>query len=137
MATSSSRFFGSPTATLPCPDSDQLPASAAACSHRATASPLAPGSHPSRRISPSRRRWYASTRPLPAPRLPPYVPPPVVSGPRSSALPYACSSTFLFPFPPSEIILSFVRKEGIRSERLPLRRQYDSSSSPTSTTLPN
>src|SRR5439155_21055505 len=45
-ATSSSRFFGSPTAALPCPDLGPPPASAASCSHPAVASPPAPGSHP-------------------------------------------------------------------------------------------
>ncbi len=36
-ATSSSRFFGSPTAALLCPDSDPLPAFAVSCSHPAAA----------------------------------------------------------------------------------------------------
>ncbi len=53
----------------PCPGSDPPPASAAACSRPATASPHAPGSHPSRRTLTSRHRSCASTRPLPAPRL--------------------------------------------------------------------
>src|SRR5256885_12900149 len=54
-ATSSSRFFGSPTAALLCLDSDLPPASAASCSRHATASPPAPGSHPCRRTLPSKR----------------------------------------------------------------------------------
>src|SRR5438094_165249 len=66
-ATSSTRFFESPTAALPCPGSDPPPASAAACSPHATASLPAPGSHPSPRTSPSPRRLCALRRPLPAP----------------------------------------------------------------------
>jgi len=50
-----SRFFGSPTATLLCPGSDPPPASAAGCSRHVTASPPAPGSHPCRHTSFSRR----------------------------------------------------------------------------------
>ncbi len=83
-ATSSSRFFGSPTATPLCPESDLPPASAGSCSHRATASLPTPGSHPCHRTSPSRHRSCASIPPLPAPHLPPCVRPTVVSVPRSS-----------------------------------------------------
>jgi hypothetical protein len=49
-ATSSSLFFGSPTANLLCPDLDPSPASAASCSN---ASLSAPGSRPCHRTSPS------------------------------------------------------------------------------------
>src|SRR5438552_575359 len=86
-ATSSTRFFGSPTAMLPCPDSDPLPASSVACSRLATASLPAPGSHPSRRTCVS-----------PAPHPPPLAPLRPASRRRSSALPCACSETCLFPF---------------------------------------
>src|SRR5271163_1127409 len=81
-ATSSNRFFGSPTVVLPCPDSDPPPASAASCSHPAVAWLPAPGSHPSHRILLSTRRSCVSIRLPPAPRLPLYVPLPVVSAPR-------------------------------------------------------
>src|SRR3954454_4289384 len=93
MATSSIRFFESPTAALPCPDSNPLPASAVACSHRAAAWPPAPRSHPCRRTSPSSHRWCAWTLPLPAPRPRPSGQPPPALAQRSSAPPYACSST--------------------------------------------
>src|SRR4029077_2262303 len=114
-ATSSSRFFGSPTAALPGPGSDPPPAFAASCSHPAVASLPAPGSHPCRRTLPSRHRSCASIPPLLSPCPPPCAQPPTASALRSSVIPCACSSTFLFPFPSSEIILSFVPKEGIRS----------------------
>src|SRR5580693_4764766 len=119
MATSSNRFFGSPTATLLCPDSDPPPAFAASCSHRAAASLPVPGSHPSHRTSPSRRKACAWTPPPLAPHLLLFALPPPASTPRSSALPCACSSTYLLPLPFAEIILSFVRKQGIRSLALP------------------
>src|SRR5439155_9288508 len=86
-ATSSTRFFGSPTAMLPCPDSDPLPASSVACSRLATASLPAPGSHPSRRTCVS-----------PAPHPPPLALLRPASRRRSSALPCACSETCLFHF---------------------------------------
>ena len=50
-----------------------------------------------------------------APRPPLSDPPPVASAPRSSALPCACFSTYALPLSFAEIILSSVRKEGIRS----------------------
>ncbi len=81
-ATSSSRFFESPNATLLCPDSGPLPASAASCSRRATVSLPAPGSRPCPRTLLSRRRSCASIPPLPAPRPPPCAPPPTASAPR-------------------------------------------------------
>src|SRR5581483_67208 len=98
IATSSSRFFGSPIAALLCPDSDRPPVSAASCSHRAAVSLPAPGSHPSHRTSPSRRRSCASTPPPRAPHPPPSFPPPAALAPRSSALPCACSETCVLPF---------------------------------------
>jgi hypothetical protein len=98
----------------------RLPACAAACSH-----PLIPqlfslpasGLHPSRRTSPSTRRSLASTRQPPALHFPPSVLLPVVSAPQSSLPWCACSSTSLFPFPSSEIILALVRNAGSRSDR--------------------
>src|SRR5437899_7644007 len=69
-ATSSTRFFGSPTAMLPCPDSDPLPASSVACSRLATASLPASGSHPSRRTLPSSHRSCVSPAPHPPPLAP-------------------------------------------------------------------
>src|SRR2546421_595570 len=111
-ATSSSRFFGSPTATLLYPGSDRPPASATGCSHPATASPLAPDSHPSRHTSPSRHTACASIPPVLVPHPPPPAQLPLASAHRSSALPCACSSTYLLPLSFAKIILSFVRKQG-------------------------
>src|SRR6266511_3630826 len=93
MATSSIRFFGSPIATLPCPDSDPQPVCAASCFHRAVAWLPAPHSHPCHRTWLSRRRWYASTRPPLSPRLPPYAPPPTASAHQSSAPRCVCLAT--------------------------------------------
>src|SRR5439155_12027116 len=53
--------------------------------------------------------------PLLEQHLPPYALPPAASTPRSSALPCACSATYTLPPSFNETILSFVRKEGIRS----------------------
>ena len=69
----------------------------------------APRSHPDRRTWPSTHRWCASTPPSPGPHLPLAAPLPTASTPRSSALPCACSSTYLLPLPFAEIILSFAR----------------------------
>src|SRR5438105_11484805 len=96
-ATSSTRFFELPTATLLCRDLDPPPTFAASCSHPATAWLPVPGSHPSRRISPSRHRSCVSISPLLEQHLPPYALPPAASTPRSSALPCACSSTYTLP----------------------------------------
>ncbi len=109
-ATSSTRFFESSTAKHPCPDSGPIPTSAVACFHPSTASLPEPGSRPSCRTLPSRRRSCASTRPLLSPRPPPSVMFPVASTPQSSAPRCACSSTSTSPFPLCEIILSFARK---------------------------
>src|ERR1700733_12862208 len=93
IATSSIRFFESPTAALPCPGSDPPPACGAACSHPATAWLPEPRLHPSRHTSPSRHRSCASILQLPVPRLQPSGPPPPASAQQSSAPPCACSST--------------------------------------------
>src|SRR5207248_11257349 len=87
----------------------------ASCFRHATASLPAPGSRPFHRTSPSRHRACVWTPPLHAPRLPLSVLPPLVSAPRSSALPCACSSTYSLPLSFAQIILSFVRKQGSRS----------------------
>src|SRR5712692_4613259 len=89
------------------------PTSAASCSHPATASLPAPGSHPSPRTSLSRHRSCASTRPLPAPHLPSCARSPTASALRSSAPLCDCFSTYSLPLSFAQIILSFVRKEGI------------------------
>src|SRR3974390_3823349 len=93
MATSSIRFFESPPAALPCPNSDPPPASADASSHPATAWRPAPRSPPSRRTSLSRHRWCVSTLRTPGLHLPPSGLPPPASTQQSSAPPCACSST--------------------------------------------
>src|SRR5438477_6379512 len=98
-ATSSTRFFELPTATLLCRDLDPPPTFAASCSHPATAWLPVPGSHPSRRISPSRHRSCVSISPLLEQHLPPYALPPAASTPRSSALPYPALRHTPFPLP--------------------------------------
>src|SRR5262249_23576539 len=114
LATSSSRFFGSPTAALLCPDLDPPPACASGCSRRATAWLLAPGSRPSRRTSLSRRRSCAWTRRLPAPHPPPCAQPPVASALRSSVLPCACSPTSLVPLP---FVRNHIRLRAVSGEQ--------------------
>jgi hypothetical protein len=112
------RFFESPTATLLCPDSDPPPAFAVACSPPVTASPPAPGSHPSRRTLPSSHRSCASIRPTATSST---------ARPASTCFKAAiiCASGVpasrrtLFPFL-SQKSYSCVRKEGIRSMRLPI-----------------
>src|SRR4029077_20996631 len=54
---------------------------------------------------------------LPTPRLRPYALPPTASVPRSSGLPCAGSSTYALSLSFAEIILSFVLREGIGSQR--------------------
>jgi hypothetical protein len=91
------RSFQSPAAARLCPGLGLAPASSATHSPPAAASLTAPGSRPSRRIPPSRRRSYASTLPLPAPHPPLYDPPIDASALRSSALPCADSSIYTPP----------------------------------------
>src|SRR5437762_7989736 len=107
-ATSSTRFFELPTPTLLCRHLDPPPTSAASRSH-----PV-PGSHPSRRTSPSRHRSWVSIPPLLEQHLPPYALPRAASTPRSSALPCACSSTYTLPPSFNETILTFVWTERTR-----------------------
>src|ERR1700689_3881745 len=90
IATSSIRFFESPTAALPCPDSDPPPACEGGFSRPAVAGPPVPRSHPYRRTSPSRHRSCASTHLPPVPRLRPSGLPPLASAQRSSPPPSPC-----------------------------------------------
>jgi len=91
-----------------------------ACQSKSGPAPLA-HIHASVHVVP-RRRSCASTRPLPAPRLPLSALPRPASVLRSSALLCACFSTYTFPLSFAKIILSFVPKEGIRSTPMNRRK---------------